>query len=58
MSRGLTSNARPESGAVWSPRAAWIAYSVPRTLARGGRVDPREPEEVWIVDVGPAPSGR
>lgn len=49
--RRLTSNARPESGATWSPRGDRVAYSLPRALGAGGALDPREPEEVWVVDV-------
>ncbi len=49
--RRLTSNARPESGASWSPRGDRIAYSLPRSLGPGGRIDPTIPEEVWAVDV-------
>ena len=49
--RRLTSNARPESGASWSPRGDRVAYSLPRSLGAGGTVDPRAPEEVWVLDL-------
>lgn len=47
----LTSNARPEAGATWSPRGTHVAYSLPRALGAGGALDPREPEEVRVVEV-------
>ena len=50
--RRLTSNARPESGATWAPRGDRVAYTLPRALGPGGRVDPSIPDEVWVVDVG------
>lgn len=47
--RRLTSNARPESGARWSPRDGRIAYSLPRSLGAGA-LDPSVAEEVWTID--------
>jgi TolB protein len=49
--RRLTTNARPERGAVWSPRGDRVAYVLPRALGPGGAGDPAEPEEVWLLDV-------
>jgi Tol biopolymer transport system component len=49
--RRLTSNARPERGAVWSPSGDRLAYVLPRGMGPDGRDDPAEPEEVWLLDV-------
>ena len=49
--RRLTSNARPEHGATWSPRGNEVMYSLPRSLGPNGDVSPVEPAEIWIVDV-------
>jgi len=49
----LTSNARPERGAVWSPRGDRIAYVLPRSTgprSAGGAPDLSDPEEVWLLD--------
>lgn len=49
--RRLTSNGRPERGAVWSPHGDRVAYALPRALGPGGNDDPAEPEELWLLDV-------
>jgi len=49
--RRLTSNSRPEHGAVWSPRGDRLAYSLPRQPGGGGQDDPAEPEELWLLDI-------
>ena len=49
--RRLTANRRPERGAVWSPRGDRIAYTLPRTDDPRAFDNPREPEEVWLLDV-------
>ena len=51
IERRLTSNSRPERGAVWSPRGDQIAYTLPRAVGPGGADDPGSPEEVWLLDV-------
>jgi Tol biopolymer transport system component len=49
--RRLTSNSRPERGAVWSPRGDRVAYVLPRQLGQDGGLDPAEPDEIWLLDV-------
>jgi Tol biopolymer transport system component len=49
--RRLTSNSRPEYGAVWSPRGDRVAYTLPGSLGPDGKDDPASPAEVWLVDV-------
>ena len=49
--RRLTSNARPERAAAWSPGGDRIAYSLPRSVGPGGAPVPTEPEEIWIVEL-------
>ena len=49
--RRLTSNARPERDARWSPRGDRVAYSQPRALGPGGSPSPTESDEIWIIDV-------
>jgi ABC-type sugar transport system ATPase subunit len=40
--RRLTSNSRPEHGAVWSPRGDRVAYVLPRQLGQDGGLNPAE----------------
>lgn len=49
--RRLTANRRPERAAAWAPDGRQIAYTVPRSLGPDGAVDPREPAEVWLLDL-------
>jgi TolB protein len=49
--RRLTANRRPEHAAVWSPRGDRVAYVLPRTDDPRAFDDPREPAEVWLLDV-------
>jgi dipeptidyl aminopeptidase/acylaminoacyl peptidase len=49
--RRLTANARPESGAAWSPRGDRVAYALPASLGPDGGSDPAVPAEVWLLDV-------
>lgn len=51
QSRRLTSNARPECGAAWSPDGRQVAYTLPRALGSGGEIDASEPVEIWLLDV-------
>ncbi|MCC6174712.1 MAG: PD40 domain-containing protein [Chloroflexi bacterium] len=51
----LTNDARPERSMAWSPDGKQLAYSLPRALGPEGQPEPRQPEEVWVLDVA---SGR
>lgn len=50
--RRVTSNSRPERGAVFSPRGDRVAYALPRlAFGPGGAEDPSDPEEIWVVSL-------
>ena len=49
--RRLTANRRPERAAAWSPRGDQIAYVLPRADDPRTFDDPRQPQEVWLLDL-------